>query len=210
MNRCVLYTRVSTADQTTAGQLHELREAARRLGLVVAAEVDETGSGAKHDRPGWMRVMLLATSRQVEAVLVWKLDRAGRSALDLLGQLRELDAAGVRFIATSQSIDVRPGGDPMSRFVLTVLAAAAEWERDLIRERTRAGLARVKRSGSRSGRAIGRPRASAVLLHAAADLVAAGTAVRAAARAKGVREATLRRFLRANAGEGRAEGEPDA
>ena len=77
-----------------------------------------------------------------------------------------------------------------------MLAAVAESERALIIERTRAGMDRAKRRGTRSGKAIGRPRASPILMHAAADLVRTGVSIRAAARVKGVREATLRRFLR--------------
>lgn len=93
-----------------------------------------------------------------------------RPALDLLGHLRELDSHGVRFVAVTQGIDVRPGGDPMSRILLTMLAAVAEFERDLIRDRTRAGLARARRDGRR----LGRPRARRPDAAEVADLRAAG------------------------------------
>jgi putative DNA-invertase from lambdoid prophage Rac len=93
---------------------------------------------------------------KVDAVLVWKLDRFGRSALDVLANIRDLDAAGVRFIATTQGIDIRPGGDAMSRLILGVLASVAEFERDLIRERTRLGMAKARETGKR----IGRPQVS--------------------------------------------------
>lgn len=87
-------------------------------------------------------------------VPVWKLDRFGRSAFDQLGNIRQLDAAGVRFVSVTQGIDIRPGGDPMSRLLITMLSAIAEFERDLIVEHTRLGLANARRAGVR----IGRPR----------------------------------------------------
>ena len=91
---------------------------------------------------------------KLDAVMVWKLDRFGRSALDVLANIRDLDAAGVRFTVTTQGIDIRPGGDAMSRLILGVLASVAEFERDLIRERTRLGMAKARAAGKR----IGRPR----------------------------------------------------
>ena len=82
----------------------------------------------------------------VDAVVVWKLDRWGRSALDVLANIQALADAGVRFVAVTQGLDVKPSGDAMSRLLLTVLAAVAEFERDLIRERTLLGLARALRA----------------------------------------------------------------
>jgi len=93
-----------------------------------------------------------ACKRQIEAVLVWKLDRFGRSALDVLANIRELEGAGIRFLATSQGLDVRPGSDAMSRLILGVLASVAEFERDIIRERTRLGLEKARAEGKRLGR----------------------------------------------------------
>ncbi|WP_243336677.1 recombinase family protein [Anaeromyxobacter soli] len=74
------------------------------------------------------------------------------NALDVLANIRDLDAAGVRFLAATQGIDIRPGGDAMSRLMLTMLAAVAEFERDLIRERTRLGMAKAREAGKRIGR----------------------------------------------------------
>jgi hypothetical protein len=84
---------------------------------------------------------------KLDAAVVWKLDRFGRSALDVLANIQDLDAAGVRFIATTQGIDIRPGGDARSRLMRTMLAAVAEFERDLIRERTRLGIAKARATG---------------------------------------------------------------
>jgi len=111
MARAAIYARVSTGEQSTEQQVVALREAAARMGLDVVQVVEETGSGAKNDRPGLQRVLDDARRGKLDVVLVWKLDRFGRSALDLLANIRDLDAAGVRFVATSQGIDIRPGGD---------------------------------------------------------------------------------------------------
>lgn len=147
--RAVSYHRVSTLDQHSDTARVELREAASRLGAELVEEIEETGSGARNDRPGLARVMDLARRHRIDVVLVSKLDRFGRSALDLLANVRELETHGVRFLATGQGIDIRPGGDPMSRLMLTMLAAVAEFERDLIRDRTRQGLDRARRAGRR-------------------------------------------------------------
>ena len=122
------------------------------MGLNVALDIRETGKGTNNDRPGLVRVLEAARRGEVSAVLVWKLDRFGRSAFDLLGNIRQLEAAGVRFVSVTQGIDIRPGGDPMSRLVLTLLSAIAEFERDLIVERTRLGLANARRAGKKLGR----------------------------------------------------------
>jgi putative DNA-invertase from lambdoid prophage Rac len=150
--RVATYHRVSTFDQDPSLARGELAAAAARLGGQVVLAVEETGSGARNDRPGLQRLMAAARRGKVDVVMVWKLDRFGRSALDVLANIRELDGAGVRFIATTQGLDVRPGGDAMSRLILGVLASVAEFERDIIRERTRLGLAKAKASGKRLGR----------------------------------------------------------
>lgn len=148
-----LYHRVSTLDQDRTLARHELRQAAQRQGYEVVLDIEETGSGARNDRPGLRRVLEAARRGQIDAVLVWKLDRAGRSTIDLLANIRELvEGHGVRFLVTSQGLDVKPGGDAISRLLLTVLAAVGEFERDLIRDRTRLGLQGARRRGAKLGR----------------------------------------------------------
>ena len=151
-SRAALYHRVSTVDQNRHAARTELRAAARRLGLSVVLDVRETGSGANNQRPGLVRVLQAAQRGEIDTVIVWKLDRFGRSAFDLLGNIRQLEAAGVRFMAVTQGIDIRPSGDEMSRLLLTMLSAVAEFERDLVVERTRLGLANARRAGRRLGR----------------------------------------------------------
>ncbi len=141
--RVVLYARVSTSDQNADLQLRELRAHCDRQGWEVAATYTDVISGAKIKRPNLDRLMAAARRRKFDAVCVWKLDRFGRSLLDCLRKIEELDHWGVRFIATTQAIDTDQR-NPASRFMLQVLGAAAEFERSLILERTKAGVARYR------------------------------------------------------------------
>jgi putative DNA-invertase from lambdoid prophage Rac len=153
----VTYHRVSTRDQNPQLAREELRAAATLRRLHLLEEVEETGSGARNDRPGLQRVMELVRGGRVSCVLCWKLDRIGRSALDVLANVRAMTDTGVTFICTSQGIEVGPAGGPMGNLVLTLLAAIAEFEREIICERTRLGHAAARRAGKH----IGRPRSLA-------------------------------------------------
>jgi DNA invertase Pin-like site-specific DNA recombinase len=150
---CALYARVSTTDQHCASQLEELRSYVERRGWVVYAEFVDTGwSGAKRDRPQLAKLMKDASARRFDVVLCWKLDRFGRSVLHVMENLRSLASYGVRFMVTSQSLDT--GDDsPTSRLLVQVLAAVAEFEREMIRERVKAGLVVARKKGVRLGRA---------------------------------------------------------
>jgi len=150
--RAALYHRVSTIDQHPAAARKELRAAARRHGMRVVLDVEETGSGATSLRPGLQRVLSAARKGELDAVLCWKLDRFGRSTIDLLHHLRELESSGVRFLATTQGIDIRPGADPIAHLLLTMLSAVAQFERSVIVERTHLGLAHARTRGVRLGR----------------------------------------------------------
>lgn len=179
--RAALYHRVSTVDQNPETARDELRAAAGRHDFDVRLEIEETGSGANNDRPGLQRVLEAARRGRINAVFVWKLDRFGRSALDLLANMRQLESAGVRFMAITQGIDIRPDGDAMSRLMLTMLSAIAEFERDLIRDRTRLGMERARRAGKHVGRPrVPRPDATQV-----AQLRAAGKSWRQVANQLG-------------------------
>jgi DNA invertase Pin-like site-specific DNA recombinase len=156
-----LYARASTQDQNCELQLRELRNYAEQHGLeIVEIYQDVTSSGTSH-RPGFMRLMADAEARRFNVVLVWKLDRFGRSLVDCLSQIQTLEALGIRFIAITQGLDT-DYRNPASHFMLQVLGAAAEYEQALIAERSPAGLARYRedyRTGkvgtivhSRSGR----------------------------------------------------------
>jgi putative DNA-invertase from lambdoid prophage Rac len=125
-------------------------------------------------------------------VLCWKLDRFGCSVLDVLANVRALEAAGGAFHRHDAGLDVRPGGDVMSRLILAVLASVAEFERDLIRERTRLGLRKARAAGKR----IGRPAVLAPAMVAQVKrLRAAGQSWAEVASAVGCTMATARRAV---------------
>jgi putative DNA-invertase from lambdoid prophage Rac len=150
--RIAILHRVSTLDQDPTLARGELEAWADRCGGHVVLLIEEAASGAWNARPGLQRLLDHARRGLIDVVVVWALDRFGRSALDVLGNIQHLADAGVRFVCTSQGIDIKPGGDAMSRLMLTVLAAVAEFERSLIRERTRLGLAKARARGQRLGR----------------------------------------------------------
>jgi len=142
--RAAIYARVSTTVQNCEMQLTELREYVSRRGWEPSGEYVDTGwSGSKASSPGFDRLMRDAGKRVIDVILCWKLDRFGRSLLHCKSALQELQGHGVRFIATSQNIDTDES-NPASRFLLHILMAAAEFERELIRERSMAGLKRYR------------------------------------------------------------------
>lgn len=150
--RVAIYARTSTQDQDCGIQRRELLTEAQRRGWTVTHEYMDAGvSGAQRSRPRLDELLAAAKRREFDAVLVWKIDRFGRSVLHFTENLRLLDAAGVRFIATSQGIDTDQA-NPTSRLLTHILAAVAEFERDLIRERTTAGMRHAKANGVQVGR----------------------------------------------------------
>src|SRR5215472_16658334 len=153
--RVALYARVSTMDQHCEQQLHELRDYVKARGWKLEGEyIDHGVSGKKDSRPAMNRLMKEARQRTIDAVVCWKLDRWGRSMPHLVQSVQELKALGVRFVALSQGIDT-DATNPMAKLLLHLLSAFAEFEHDLIVERTKAGLLRARREG----RIGGRPRA---------------------------------------------------
>jgi putative DNA-invertase from lambdoid prophage Rac len=154
--RAALYHRVSTREQNPRLARSQLRAAAAARGLRVVLEVEETASGRGSVRPGLARVLAAAERGAIHVVLVHRLDRWGRSTLDLLANLRRLRSAGVGFVAIAQGLEVLPHSDAVSDLTLTVLAAVAEFERAVIVERTLDGLAAARRAGKRLGRPLGK------------------------------------------------------
>jgi DNA invertase Pin-like site-specific DNA recombinase len=152
--RCALYCRVSTTDQNCEMQLRELREYISRRGWRHGGEYVDTGfSGANSSRPALDKLMSHAAQRQFDCVLVWKLDRFGRSVLNLSQQLTALTSFGVRFIATTQGLDTDQS-NPTAALLLHILSAVAEFERSMIRERTLTGI----RAAQGAGKVVGRPK----------------------------------------------------
>jgi len=125
--KVALYARVSTTDQDCGMQLRELREYCQRRGWEIVGEFVDTGfSGAKASRPELDRLMKEARQGRFAAVLVWKLDRWGRSLIQSLQSVQELASLGVRFIAVTQNID-SDEANPMSRFMLHIFGAFADY-----------------------------------------------------------------------------------
>jgi DNA invertase Pin-like site-specific DNA recombinase len=151
--RAAIYCRVSTADQNCDYQTRELREYANRCGYEVIDVVEETASGAKNDRAGRKAIMELARKRLIDTVLVSELSRWGRSTQDLLVTLKTLQEWNVNVQAVNgPQLDFK---SPMGEMVTTILAAVAQFERDLIRQRVRSGLANAKARGKKLGRQPG-------------------------------------------------------
>jgi putative DNA-invertase from lambdoid prophage Rac len=152
-----IYARVSTSDQDCAMQLDELKEyCSRRKWSINSEYIDEGWSGRKSDRPALNRLLYDAQVHAFDAVLVWKLDRFGRSVADLTANIQRIEKFGIRFIAVSQGIDTDQS-NPTSRLLMNMLAAIAEFEAEIIRERVKAGVEHAKRVGTKSGNPIGRP-----------------------------------------------------
>lgn len=144
-----LYARVSTHDQQTLPlQLKAMREYARKRGWKVTHEIQEIGSGAK-TRPKREELLKEARRRQVDVIIVWRLDRWGRSVSDLIGTIRELTDIGVGFVSLTEAFDLTtPAGKALSG----MLAVFAEFERDILRERVKAGIAHSRSQGNSHGR----------------------------------------------------------
>src|SRR5580698_9546247 len=149
MLRAGLYARVSTSDQQTLPmQNRALREDAVRRGWTIAMQVREVGSGAVERKAREQR-MGAARRREIDVVLVWRLDRWGRSVTDLLATLQELDHLGVGFVSLNEALDLTT---PAGRAMAGLLAVFAAFEREILQERVRAGLAHARENGKRLGR----------------------------------------------------------
>jgi DNA invertase Pin-like site-specific DNA recombinase len=146
-----LYARVSTNNgQNPDLQLSGLREYASRRGWMVHSEYIDLGiSGAKESRPELNRMMLDAHRRGFDAILVWKLDRLGRSLKHLVVTLEDLQAYGIAFVSLRDNIDL---STPSGRLMFHIIGSMAEFERALIRERVSAGIHAARARGQRIGR----------------------------------------------------------
>ena len=149
MFRAGLYARVSTNDQQTIPlQIRALREYAVRRGWTIALQVKEASSGAS-ERQLREKLLESARRREIDVVLVWRLDRWGRSVTDLLATLQELEHLNVGFVSLTEALDLTT---PAGRAMAALLAVFAEFEREILRERVRAGLAHAQQNGKRLGR----------------------------------------------------------
>jgi len=192
MPRAALYARVSTQEQSVDPQLDALREYARARGFELVEEfVDHGVSGAKDRRPALDRLLKDAKRRRFDLVACVKLDRLARSVRHLVTLTAEFEALGIGLVVLDQAIDTTT---PSGRLLFHVLGAIAEFERDLIRDRTRAGM----RAAQRRGKRIGRPRVRVDrdrLLRG----IRTGTSISQLARQLGVSRATVRGLVASEA-----------
>jgi len=153
LGQVAIYCRVSTEDQSCERQERDLRAFAKRAGHEIVAVFKETASGAKNDRAERKEVMALAQTRKIDAILVTELSRWGRSTQDLVQTLDDLHSWKVSVLAqTGLSFDLSTASGKLMR---TIMAGLAEFERDLIRERVKSGLAAAKARGVALGRQVG-------------------------------------------------------
>ena len=157
--RAVIYSRVSTSDQSCDRQERELIEFAERGRYQILDMFRETESGAKLNRAQRNKVIALAQSRKIDAILVTELSRWGRSTVDLLNTLNQLESWNVSLVAMSgMTFDLTT---PHGRMMATFLSGISEFERDLISERVKSGLAAAKARGKKLGRQKGqRPKSN--------------------------------------------------
>src|SRR3954454_9272810 len=186
--RVGLYARVSTHDQQTLPlQLSAMREHADHRGWAVVLDVEDVGSGVR-DRPKRDDLMRAARRRELDLILVWRLDRWGRSLVDLVTTLQELTALRVGFVSLGEALDLTT---PSGRALAGMLAVFAEFERDILRDRVKAGIAQARKEG----RPHGRPRT--ITRHAAEvkNLFQQGVSKREIAKTLGISRTSVRHLL---------------
>jgi len=188
MFRAGLYARVSTNDQQTlAMQSRAMREYAERRGWRITLQVREVNSGAAR-REAREKLLEAARRREIDLVLVWRLNRWGRSVTDLLATLQELEHLGVGFASLTAALDLTT---PAGRAMAGLLANFAEFEREILRERTRTGLAHARESGKR----LGRPATAAIHAAEIRKLHRAGVSKSEIARRLKIGRTSVRRIL---------------
>ncbi len=194
--RAALYLRVSTLDQTTDNQERELRAAAERLGHEIVEVYSDNGiSGAKgrDRRPAFDRLCRDAVRRRFDIIMAWSVDRLGRSLQDLVAFLNEIHAVRVELYLHQQGLDT---STPAGKAMFQMMGVFAEFERNVIRERVLAGMARAKAQGTKSGKAIGRPALPEGTRQAIRGAYkAGGIGLRGVAKKFGVSTETVRRCL---------------
>ena len=147
--RVAIYARISTHDQQTlAMQVEAMISYVRDRGWKLAKQIKDVSSGAK-ERAGREALLQAARRREIDVIIVWRLDRWGRSVADLMTSLRELSELGVGFVSLTEALDLTT---PSGRAMAGMLAIFAEFEREILRDRVRAGIAQARKEGRRHGR----------------------------------------------------------
>jgi putative DNA-invertase from lambdoid prophage Rac len=184
-----LYCRVSTAGQSCARQERDLRAFAKKAGYKVVGVWKETASGAKNDRAKRKEILALAQAREIDVILVTELTRWGRSMLDLFHTLQDLQAWGVSVVAqTGLQFDLRSA---QGKLMASMMAALAEFEKDLLRERVRSGIAAARKRGVVFGRRLGQRVKSDRLAPKVLQLVGQGQSYREISHRLGLSKNTV-------------------
>jgi DNA invertase Pin-like site-specific DNA recombinase len=197
--RVALYARVSTDKQSTENQLRELRDAAARMGWQVVGEfVDHGISGAKSrkDRPRLDSMLKGVARKEFDLVAAWSVARLGRSLIDLVELLQELHSMGVDLYLHQQGINTTT---PAGKALFGMMGVFAEFERGMIRERVKSGLARARKNGTKSGNAIGRPTVSVEVENRIRELRAEGLGMLKIAQQAGCGVSVVQRVVTAGA-----------
>jgi DNA invertase Pin-like site-specific DNA recombinase len=186
--RAGLYARVSTHDQQTLPmQLTAMRNYARKRGWMITLEIKDVGSGAAL-RQKREELLIAARKRDIDLVVVWRLDRWGRSLVDLVNTLQELSSLKVGFVSLSEALDLTT---PSGRALAGMLAVFAEFERDILRDRVKAGIAQARKEGKPHGR----PPSAALHLRTIRQLFRKGVSKREIAKRLGISRTSVRRLL---------------
>jgi DNA invertase Pin-like site-specific DNA recombinase len=191
-NRAAIYLRVSRDYQTTENQRPVLARVAEHRGwLIVQAYEDQGISGAKgrDQRPAFDQMLKDAVRRRFDVLMVWSIDRLGRSVLHVANALAELDAAGIALYSDQQAID---STTPMGRAMIQMASVFGEQERHIIRSRVNAGLDRVRAQGKK----LGRPKVSPKIEAAIREHLSAGNGILKVAAMVGVGSGTVQRVKR--------------
>jgi DNA invertase Pin-like site-specific DNA recombinase len=192
--RVALYVRVSTDGQTVENQRRDLKASAKRHGWLIVETFDDNGvSGAKSrdERPAMRRLMEGVARKDLDMVAAWSVDRLGRSLQDLVGFLGELQAKGVDLFLHKQGLDT---STPAGKAMFQMLGVFSEFERAMIQERVRAGLARAKAQGKK----LGRPPVAPDVEKAIRKSLAAGNGILKTAATVGVGSSTVQRVKAAS------------
>ena len=189
--RVAIYTRVSTGEQTTANQAAELKAWAKRSGHAIVKVYEDkgiSGSKGRDKRPAFDAMLKAAVRRDFDMLAVWSSDRLGRSLQHLIEVLQTIRETGIGLYIHTQALDTTT---PAGRAMFGMLAVFGEFEREMIVARVNAGLARARQSGTRSGKAIGRPKGADYDHKAIRAALLNGRSVRQAAKATGASVGTI-------------------
>ena len=179
MKRVTIYARVSTKEQNVDMQIIDLRSYAVARGLDIVREYIDYASGSKNDRENYQKLFNDVRKRKTDAVLVWKFDRFARSTKELINALEEFKDLGVDFISFKENIDT---STPTGKILFTMISAFAEFEREIIRERVRAGMEKAKAKG----KILGRPKIPPFTIEAALELKEKGIGYKAICKKLGI------------------------